>query len=493
MKIGFDNEKYIELQSEKIKERIENSDNKLYLEFGGKLFDDYHASRVLPGFSPDVKVRMLSALSDKAEIIIVISSEDIEGQKIRGDIGITYSSEVLRLIDAFHSFGLYVSSIVVTKYNEQKSCTDFVNHMKELKIKVYKHYHIEGYPSDISAIVSEEGYGKNDYIETSKPLVIVTAPGPGSGKMATCLSQLYHEHRRGVRAGYSKFETFPIWNLPLNHPVNLAYEAATADLNDINMIDPFHLEAYSKSCVNYNRDVEIFPVLRAMLTKIVGKCPYNSPTDMGVNMAGFCIYDEDVVKQAAKEEIIRRYYSSLCDKVMGKGSIEAVRKIEIIMQKADINSKDRRVVSAALKKEEDNDAPAMAIELENGKIITGKATDLLSAPAATVINVLKELGDITDKIHMIPPIIFEPIQKLKLLESDPLARRLSLEEALMAISISATTNPVAQLAIEQLSKLVGLQAHSSVILSNETRQTCKKLGLQISMEPKYETNRLYHI
>lgn len=492
MKIGFDNDKYIKLQSQKIMERINNSGNKLYLEFGGKLFDDYHASRVLPGFLPDVKIRMLSSLADKVEIVLVISSEDIESNKMREDIGITYETDILRLIDAFHSFGLYVGSVVVTKYNNHKSVNDFIIRLNDLGFKVYKHYNIDGYPSDIDNIVSENGYGRNEYIETSRPLVVVTAPGPGSGKMATCLSQLYHENIRGVKAGYAKYETFPIWNLPLSHPVNLAYEAATADLNDINMIDPFHLEAYGETTVNYNRDVEIFPVLSAMMTKIMGKCHYKSPTDMGVNMAGFCIFDNDIVNNAAKDEIIRRYYSALCDKAMGRAKIETITKIKYVLQKANITIEDRAVVNAAVKKSDECGLAVVAIELENGEIVTGRSSDLLCAGASAVINALKKMADIRDEIHIIPPIIFDPIQKLKNMYLSNEYKRLSLSEALISISISAVTNPVANVVLEQVPRLRGLQAHSSVILPNEVIKTFKQLGIQLSMEPKYETDKLYH-
>ncbi|MDO5695319.1 MAG: DUF1846 domain-containing protein [Eubacteriales bacterium] len=492
MKLGFDNEKYIQMQSERIRERIDNAGNKLYLEFGGKLFDDYHASRVLPGFAPDVKIRMLSALADKAEIIIVISATDIENNKIREDLGITYEADILRLIDAFRSFGLAVTGIVLTRYNEMKSSDQFIERMESLDMKVYKHYSIEGYPGDIPHIVSESGYGKNEYIETTRPLVVVTAPGPGSGKMATCLSQLYHENKRGIKAGYAKFETFPVWNLPLTHPVNLAYEAATADLNDINMIDPFHLEANGETAVNYNRDVEIYPVLAAMMRKIMGECPYKSPTEMGVNMAGKCIFDDDIVREAAKAEIIRRYFSALCDKASGHGSNDAITKLKIVMQRAGVTENDRRVVGEARVKETECGKPAVAIELEDGRIITGKASELMSAETAALINALKALGDIQDRIHIIPPLIFEPIQKLKQLETSSQARRLTAGEALIAISISATTNPLAQIVVDQIPKLKGLEAHSSVISLREDREMLKKLGIRLSMEPKYETKRLFH-
>lgn len=382
MKQGFDNQKYLTMQSEHIKERISHFGDKLYLEFGGKLFDDYHASRVLPGFAPDSKLRMLLQLSDQAEIVIVISAADIEKNKIRADLGITYDADVLRLIQNFKDKGLYVGSVTITQYSGQRSADKFKEKLEKLGIKVYRHYIIEGYPSNVKLIVSEDGYGKNDYIETTRPLVIITAPGPGSGKMATCLSQLYHENKRGVKAGYAKFETFPIWNLPLKHPVNLAYEAATADLNDINMIDPFHLEAYNETTVNYNRDVEIYPVLAAMFEEIYGECPYKSPTDMGVNMAGNCICDDEVCKEASCQEIIRRYYSAINRLAKGECKPEEVYKIELLMKQAKITTAIRKTVSAALLKEEITGAPTAAIELLDGRIVTGKTTPLLGAASA---------------------------------------------------------------------------------------------------------------
>lgn len=415
MNIGFDNEKYLQTQSSHIKERIKQFDNKLYLEFGGKLFDDYHASRVLPGFQPDSKMRMLMQLSDQAEIIIVISAEDIEKNKVRGDLGITYDLDVLRLMSIFKNHDLFVGSVVITKYSGQESASLFKNRLEKLGIKVYRHYPISGYPSNIPHIVSDEGYGKNDYIETSRPLIVVTAPGPGSGKMAVCLSQLYHEHKRGICAGYAKFETFPIWNIPLKHPVNLAYEAATADLNDVNMIDPFHLEAYGQTTVNYNRDVEIFPVLNAMFVRIYGESPYKSPTDMGVNMAGNCICDDEVCKAASKQEIIRRYYDSLRRHLIGACSDEEVYKLEMLMNQAGITVHDRPVVDVALKHAEETGAPAAALELHDGRIVTGKTSNLLGASAALLLNALKELAGIDHKLHVISPEAIEPIQKLKTL------------------------------------------------------------------------------
>ena len=394
MKIGFDNQKYLSMQSEHIRERINQFDNKLYLEFGGKLFDDYHASRVLPGFAPDSKLQMLMQLSDQAEIVVVISAGDIEKNKVRGDLGITYDLDVLRLIEAFRGKGLYVGSVAITQYTGQKSADAFKKKLENLDIPVYILYSIDGYPNNVSHIVSDEGYGKNDYIKTTRPLVVITAPGPGSGKMATCLSQLYHEQKRGVRAGYAKFETFPIWNIPLKHPVNLAYEAATADLNDVNMIDPFHLEAYGETTVNYNRDVEIFPVLEAMFERIFGECPYKSPTDMGVNMAGNCIIDDEVCQEASRQEIIRRYYQAKAGLVDGSKKEDEVFKLELLMKQAHITPQDRKVVSAALNRAEQTGAPAAAMELPDGKIITGKTSDLLGSSAALLLNALKELAGI---------------------------------------------------------------------------------------------------
>lgn len=491
-KIGFDNEKYLKMQSEHIRQRIDQFDNKLYLEFGGKLFDDHHASRVLPGFEPDSKIRMLEQLSSQVEIVIVISAMDIEKNKIRGDLGITYDLDVLRLIDVFRSRGLYVGSVVITHYASQSTADTFINKLENLNIKVYKHYVIEGYPSNIPYIVSDEGYGKNDYIETTKPLVVITAPGPGSGKMATCLSQLYHEHKRGVNAGYAKFETFPIWNIPLKHPVNLAYEAATADLNDVNMIDPFHLEAYGETTVNYNRDVEIFPVLNAIFEKISGKSPYKSPTDMGVNMAGNCIFDDEAVKQASKQEIIRRYYQAMCDLRQGRIGQEAVYKLELLMNQANVSTSDRKVVEKANEIANNTSEPATAIELPNGKIVTGKTSSLLGASSAALLNALKELGNIQDDVHLISPIIIEPIQKLKTTHFGSINPRLHTDEILIALSISAATNPTAQHALEQLPKLKDCEAHSSVILSQVDEQMFKKLGVNLTCEPKYQTKKMYH-
>lgn len=493
MNIGFDNEKYLQTQSSHIKERIKQFDNKLYLEFGGKLFDDYHASRVLPGFQPDSKMRMLMQLSDQAEIIIVISAEDIEKNKVRGDLGITYDLDVLRLMSIFKNHGLFVGSVVITKYSGQESAFLFKNRLEKLGIKVYRHYPISGYPSNIPHIVSDEGYGKNDYIETSRPLIVVTAPGPGSGKMAVCLSQLYHEHKRGICAGYAKFETFPIWNIPLKHPVNLAYEAATADLNDVNMIDPFHLEAYGQTTVNYNRDVEIFPVLNAMFERIYGESPYKSPTDMGVNMAGNCICDDEVCKAASKQEIIRRYYDSLRRHLIGACSDEEVYKLEMLMNQAGITVHDRPVVDIALKRAEETGAPAAALELHDGRIVTGKTTNLLGASAALLLNALKELAGIDHKLHVISPEAIEPIQKLKTQYLGSKNPRLHTDEILIALSVSAASNPTAQLALAQLPKLKGCQAHTSVMIGTVDMKQFKKLSIQATFEAKYEkTSTLFH-
>lgn len=491
MKIGFDNDKYLSMQSEHIKERISKFDNKLYLEFGGKLFDDYHASRVLPGFAPDSKLKMLMQLSEHAEIVIVISAGDIEKNKVRGDLGITYDLDVIRLIDAFKERGFFVGSVVITQYSGQNSANIFKSKLENLGIKVYIHYPIEGYPSNIPLIVSDEGYGKNEYIETSRPLVIITAPGPGSGKMATCLSQLYHEHKRGIHAGYAKFETFPIWNIPLKHPVNLAYEAATADLNDVNMIDPFHLEAYGETTVNYNRDVEIFPVLSAIFERIFGKCPYQSPTDMGVNMAGNCIIDDEVCREASKQEIIRRYYQSLERHLEGENNDDEVFKLELLMKQAGISTENRKATTAALNCAKETGAPAVALELEDGKIITGKTSDLLGASAALMLNTLKELANIPHEVHVISPAAIEPIQKLKTEYLGSQNPRLHTDEVLIALSSTAATSDLAKLALAQLPKLKGCQVHSSVMLSAVDKKIFKKLGVQLTCEAVYEHKKLY--
>lgn len=491
MKIGFDNDKYLSMQSEHIKERISKFDNKLYLEFGGKLFDDYHASRVLPGFAPDSKLKMLMQLSEHAEIVIVISAGDIEKNKVRGDLGITYDLDVIRLIDAFKERGFFVGSVVITQYSGQNSANIFKSKLENLGIKVYIHYPIEGYPSNIPLIVSDEGYGKNEYIETSRPLVIITAPGPGSGKMATCLSQLYHEHKRGIHAGYAKFETFPIWNIPLKHPVNLAYEAATADLNDVNMIDPFHLEAYGETTVNYNRDVEIFPVLSAIFERIFGKCPYQSPTDMGVNMVGNCIVDDEVCREASKQEIIRRYYQALERHLEGENNDDEVFKLELLMKQAGISTENRKATTAALNCAKETGAPAVALELEDGKIITGKTSDLLGASAALMLNTLKELANIPHEVHVISPAAIEPIQKLKTEYLGSQNPRLHTDEVLIALSSTAATSDLAKLALAQLPKLKGCQVHSSVMLSAVDKKIFKKLGVQLTCEAVYEHKKLY--
>ncbi len=491
MKIGFDNEKYLAMQSEHIKERIDQFDNKLYLEFGGKLFDDYHASRVLPGFKPDSKLHLLKQLADHAEIVIVISAGDIEKNKVRGDLGITYDSDVIRLRDEFTGFGLYVGSVVITQYSGQQSADLFKTRLERLGIKVYVHYLIPGYPSNVPFIVSDEGYGKNDYIETTRPLVVITAPGPGSGKMATCLSQLYHEHKRGIRAGYAKFETFPIWNIPLKHPVNLAYEAATADLNDVNMIDPFHLEAYGVTTVNYNRDVEIFPVLRATFERIYGENPYKSPTDMGVNMAGNCICDDEVCQEASKQEIIRRYYDAKRRFLLGSCTEEEVYKIEMLMNHIGTTVHDRPVVDAALTHAEETNSPAAALQLDDGRITLGKTSDLLGASAALLLNTLKELAGIDRKRHVISPEAIEPIQKLKVNYLGSRNPRLHTDEVLIALSVSAATDPMAQLALEQLPKLKGCQVHTSVMISPVDIAQFKKLSIQATFEPAFEKKELY--
>ena len=484
--LGFDNDRYLQMQSAHIKERIGQFGGKLYLEFGGKLYDDNHASRVLPGFQPDSKLRMLLQLREQVEIVIVINADDIEKNKIRGDLGITYDRDVIRLIDVFRGLGLYVSSVVLSRFHGQALARAFQARLEGLGVRVYHHYAIEGYPSDISHVVSDEGYGRNDYIETSRELVVVTAPGPGSGKLATCLSQLYHEHKRGVQAGYAKFETFPIWNLPLNHPVNLAYEAATADLNDVNMIDPFHLEAYGRSTVNYNRDVEAFPVLETMFHTILGECPYKSPTDMGVNMVGNCIVDDRVVREAACQEIIRRYYTALCDQKRGRGSEEIIRKLELLMRKAGVEPSARRVVAAALERAEQTGLPAAAMELPDGRIVTGKTSDLLGACAALLLNALKELAGLDDGLHLISPAAIDPIQHLKVEHLGNRNPRLHTDEVLIALSISAVSDPAAEQAMEQLSTLRGCEMHSSVILSAVDEQTFKRLGVNLTCQPRYK-------
>lgn len=491
-RIGFDNDKYLKLQSEKIKERIATFGGKLYLEFGGKLFDDYHASRVLPGFKPDSKINMLTQLKDEAEIVIVINASDIEKNKVRSDLGITYDLDVLRLIDAFRSYGLYVGSVCMTRFSGQPSAVAYQKKLESLGMKVYRHYSIPGYPSNIPFIVSDEGYGKNEYIETTRSLVVITAPGPGSGKMATCLSQLYHEYKRGIKAGYAKYETFPIWNIPLKHPVNLAYEAATADLNDVNMIDPFHLEAYGETTINYNRDVEIFPVLSAMFEKIMGECPYKSPTDMGVNMAGYGIIDDEATRDASRQEIIRRYYNTLCQKRQGTADDEQILKLELLMKQAEVTIADRPVVTAANVKAEATGEPAAAIELPDGRIITGKTSALLGASSAMLLNALKALAGIEDNVQLISPDTIGPIQTLKVNHLGNKNPRLHTDEVLIALSICASTDSDARRAIEQLQNLKGSEVHSSVILSQVDISTFRKLGINLTCEPIYQNQSLYH-
>ena len=489
--IGFDNNKYIELQSKKILERISSFGGKLYLEFGGKLFDDYHASRVLPGFCPDSKIKMLLNLKENAETIIVVSANAIEQNKLRGDLGITYDDDALRLIDAFNEVGISVCGVVVSQYTKQPAADNFIKRLENLGVRAYRHYPIEGYPTNVSTIVSDEGYGKNEYVKTTKPLIVVTAPGPGSGKMATCLSQLYHDNLNGIKAGYAKFETFPIWNLPLKHPVNMAYEAATVDLNDVNMIDPFHLEATGVTAVNYNRDIEIIPVLKAIFEKIYGSCPYKSPTDMGVNMAGYCIVDDGVVSRASKDEIVRRYFDTMCRKVNGLADSEEIYKAELIMNQVGIDSTYRKVVKAATEKSELTGEPATAIELPQG-IVTGKTSNLMGASASALLNALKMLGGIEDSYLLLPVEIIEPIQKLKIQNLGNRNPRLHADEILIALSIAATTDPVAEHAMSQLPKLKGCEAHTTVIVSEVDKNVYRKLGLNLTCTPVYATKKLYH-
>lgn len=494
MKIGFDNDKYLAMQSAHIRERIAQFDNKLYLEFGGKLFDDYHASRVLPGFQPDSKLQMLLQLKDQAEIVVVISAEDIVSNKLRGDYGITYDMDVLRLIDAFQGVGLFVGSVCVTMYTPAPEVEAFENRLHTLGIRTFRHYKIAGYPNDVARIVSDEGYGKNDYIETERPLVVITAPGPGSGKMAVCLSQLYHEHKRGVKAGYAKFETFPIWNLPLKHPVNLAYEAATADLNDVNMIDPFHLEAYGETAVNYNRDIEIFPVLHAMFEMISGQSPYQSPTDMGVNMAGNCIVDDEVCCEASRKEILRRYLKCLCEQKVG-GTVKEERfKLELLLNQAGLTVGSRAVEQQAhARSEATGGLPAAAIELADGTIVTGKTGPLLGAASSALLNALKQLAGIGAEVELVSARAIEPIQTLKTTYLGSKNPRLHTDEILIALSSSVSENEYAAAALSQLPKLKGCDMHSTVILSSVDSDTLNKLGIYLTCDPAYEEeDRKYH-
>ena len=492
--IGFDNDKYLAMQSAHIRERISKFGGKLYLEFGGKLFDDFHASRVLPGFQPDSKIRMLQQLRDDAEIVIAVNANDIEKNKVRGDLGITYDDDCLRLIDAFRSLGLYVGGVCITQYAGQNAADAFIKRLNTLGVRNYRHYPIAGYPSDVAHIVSDEGFGHNEYIETTHSLIVVTAPGPGSGKMATCLSQLYHEHKHGVSAGYAKFETFPIWNLPLKHPVNLAYEAATADLNDVNMIDPFHLEAYGVTTVNYNRDIEIFPVVNAMFELIAGKSPYKSPTDMGVNMAGNCIVDDEACREASRNEIIRRYFKALCDQKTGKNVENELFKLELLLNQAGLAVGDRAVEKQAhAVAERTGGAPAAAIELPDGTVVTGKNGPLLGAASSALLNALKKLAGIDHEIDLVSARAIEPIQTLKTNYLGSRNPRLHTDEILIALSSSAAENETAAVALQQLSKLKGCDMHSTVILSSVDTDTIKRLGMYLTCEPAYEQeDRKYH-
>ena len=492
MKLGFDHDKYTAMQSERIIQRIDEFGGKLYLELGGKLFDDFHASRVLPGFQPDSKVQMLLKMKDKEEILIAVNANDIETSKVRGDLGITYDLDTLRLIDAFRGIGLYVGSVVLTRWAGQPAAVAFEQRLNAQGIKTYRHYPIEGYPTNVDLIVSDEGFGRNDYVETTRPLVLVTAPGPGSGKMATCLSQLYQENRRGIKAGYAKFETFPIWNLPLKHPVNVAYEAATADLSDVNMIDPFHLEAYGQTTVNYNRDIEIFPVLNALFEHVWGKSPYKSPTDMGVNMVGYCITDDDVCRTAAEKEIVRRYYAARCSFLQGHAKKEEAEKIFLLMRQLNLDDNVRPVMAAARSRAESTGSPALAIELPNGEIVTGKTTDLLGPSAAVLLNALKKLARIPKKAHLISPEVVEPVQELKCKYLGNHNPRLHSDEVLVALSVSAATNYNAARALSKRPKLKNCEVHSTVILPAVDDNTFRRLGVNLTCDPGYQSHRLYH-
>ena len=492
MRTGFDHQKYTRMQSEKILERIGHFGGKLYLEFGGKLFDDFHAERVLPGFQPDSKIAMLLELKDQSEMIVVINADDIEKNKVRGDLGITYDADVLRLIDAFRECGLDKCSVVITQYRSQPHAAKFRRRLRALGIPAVAHYPIANYPGDVNLIVSDKGYGKNEFVQTERPLVIVTAPGPGSGKMAVCLSQLYQEHQRGVQAGYAKFETFPIWNLPLNHPVNIAYEAATVDLDDVNMIDPFHLEAYGQSAVSYNRDIEIFPVLNAIFMKIWGESPYKSPTDMGVNMVGQCITDDDIVRKSARQEIIRRYFAALCEARKGHIGEEIVDKQRILMQKLGMTEEERPVVAAARKRADQTGAPAAAILLDDGQLVTAKTSPLLGASAALILNSLKKLAEIPKEVKLIPPEVIGPVQGLKLDYLGNHNPRLHSDEVLVALSITAAESPVAAKALSRLPRLKGCEVHTSVILSHVDENIFRRLGVNLTSDPKYQTRKLYH-
>jgi uncharacterized protein (UPF0371 family) len=491
MRKGFDNDKYIELQAARIKERIGQFGGKLYLEFGGKLFDDYHASRVLPGFEPDTKIRMLKSMADDVEIIVVINANDIEKSKIRGDLGITYDEDVLRLMDIFQTLGFYVGSVVITRYANQPGADSFRKRLQDMGITSYLHYPIAGYPNDIDSITSDEGFGKNEFVQTTRPLVVVTAPGPGSGKMATCLSQLYHEHKHGICAGYAKYETFPIWSLPLSHPVNIAYEAATADLDDHNIIDPFHLDAYGETTVNYNRDVEIFPVLRAIMNRI-GECPYKSPTDMGVNMAGFAITDDDACREAASYEIVRRYFAAAANaKKTGCGD-EQIQTIELLMNQAGIGVNICPARSAALLKAETTGGPAGAMMLPDGRVVTGKTGQLLGCASALLMNALKGVSGIADDVDVISDNVIEPICHLKTEHLNSANPRLHSDETLLALSVSSVSNPLAGRLIDNADKLRGCDAYFSVIISDADERLYKTLGINVCCEPRYESQSYYH-
>lgn len=484
MELAFDNEKYLKIQKEKIEERIRMFDNKLYLEFGGKIFDDYNASRVLPGFNPDAKIKLLQEFKENLEIIFCINANNIQKNKIRADYGIGYDVELLRLIENISKLGISINSVVITMYTGQEAVEKLKQTLENKNVKVYLHTPTKGYPDDVETIVSEEGYGKNPYIETTKKLVVVTAPGPNSGKLGTCLSQLYHEHKRGVKAGYAKFETFPVWDLPLMHPVNISYEAATADLGDINMIDSFHLEEYNIKAVNYNRDISAFPILKNILTKITGEVIYNSPTDMGVNTISKCIINDEVAKNAAKMEIIRRYYASLCDFKKGIGNEETVETIKKLMNNIGITTSDREIVKYALEKSEKENTNAVAIMLENGKVITGKETELLSASSALLINTIKEISGIPDDVYLLSPSVLESIFKLKQKTSYKRNYSLNLPEVLIALSICSKTNPIIEKTLESIDKLRGLEAHSSYIISQSEQKILKSLGINLTCEPK---------
>ncbi|MCQ2360187.1 MAG: DUF1846 domain-containing protein [Paludibacteraceae bacterium] len=483
MKQGFDNNKYIKIQSEHIKERISHFGDKLYLEFGGKLFDDFHASRVLPGFEPDSKLKMLLQLRDVAEMVIVISAVDIEKSKMRGDLGITYNDDVLRLVSEFEERGMQVNSVVITHYSGQESAKAFHNRLSRLNIKSYYHYTIDGYPHNVQLIDSDEGFGRNEYVQTTRPLVVVTAPGPGSGKMAVCLSQLYQDNKKGIKAGYAKFETFPVWNLPLKHPVNLAYEAATADLNDVNMIDPFHLDAYGKTTVNYNRDIEIFPVLNAIFEGIYGENPYKSPTDMGVNMAGFCIFDDEACREASCQEIIRRYYAALNKLVEGKAEETEVNKIKLLMQQSKTTTADRPIISIAKKRAAETGVNCAAIQLNDGTIITSKTTPLLGASAALLLNATKYLAGIDHDVKMIPAQMIEPIQDMKVKHLHGGNPRLHTDEVLVALAMLSLNDDNCRRALAELPKLNGCQVHTTVMLSEVDRKIFQKLGVDLTSEP----------